>query len=78
MNISQTHLSASDMFGKKIIARKAICTLDNGYKYQATFYLPPPMKGEFQEETERKLVEAFNKSQPNMVHKLKKVHLMRN
>lgn len=39
---------------------------------------PPPMKGEFQEETERKLVKAFNESQPNMVHKLKKVHLMRN
>lgn len=41
MNTSRTHSFASNMFGKKIIARKAICTLDNGYKYQATFYFPP-------------------------------------
>lgn len=78
MNISLTLSFASDMFGAKTIERKAICTLDNGDRVRITFYVNPQRGVAFREVLERELVKKFNESQPNMVHKLTKVHLMRN
>lgn len=66
------------MLGRKTIQRKAICTLDNGEKFRAVFTIKPQLGGASNEDMEQMLVKDFNDSQPNMVHKLKKVHLMRN
>lgn len=66
------------MFGEKFIAHKAICTLDNGERVRMTFHIKQQRGGGFQKELEQELVKKFNDSQPHMVHKLTKVHLMRN
>lgn len=68
------------MFGEKIIERNAICTLDNGYKFRAVFQIKQSFLsgGVSHKELERTLVKDFNDVQPLMVHKLTKVHLMRN
>lgn len=63
---------------KLFIERKAILTLDNGAKKEATITMPSPRKAMFYEEIEKKFVENFNKAQPYAVHKLVKVHIMRN
>lgn len=63
---------------KLFIERKAILTLDNGAKIEATVTMPSPRKAMFYDEIEKKFVENFNKSQPHAVHKLVKVHIMRN
>lgn len=63
---------------KLFIKRKVILTLDNGAKIEADVTMPSPRKALLYEEIEKKLVEDFNKSQPYAVHKLVKVHIMRN
>lgn len=63
---------------KLLIKRKAILTLDNGAKIEADVIMPSPRKAMFHEEIEKKFVEEFNKAQPHAVHKLVKVHIMRN
>lgn len=63
---------------KLFIERKAILTLYNGAKIEADITMPSPRKAMFHEEMEKKLVENFNKAQPHVVHKLVKVHIMRN
>lgn len=63
---------------KLFIKRKAILTLDNGAKIEADVTMPSPRKAMFYEGIEKKFVEDFNKSQPHAVHKLVKVHIMRN
>lgn len=63
---------------KLFIKRKAILTLDNGAKIEVDVTMPSPRKAMFYEEIEKKFVEGFNKSQPHAVHKLVKVHIMRN
>lgn len=63
---------------KLFIERKAILTLDNGAKIEAVVTMPSPRKAMFHEEMEKKFVEDFNKAQPYVVHKLVKVHIMRN
>ena len=78
MNTSLTLLSASDMFGVEEIERKGICTLDNGAKFEAMFKIRPQSGGVFHDELEKELVREFNASQPHMVHKLVRIHLMRN
>lgn len=63
---------------KLFIERKAILTLDNAAKIEAVITMPSPRKAMFHEEIQKKFVEDFNKAQPYAVHKLVKVHIMRN
>lgn len=63
---------------KLFIERKAILTLDNGAKIEAVITMPSPRKAMFHEEIQKKFVEDFNMAQPYAVHKLVKVHIMRN
>lgn len=59
---------------KLFIERNAILTIDNGAKIEAVVTMPSPRKAMFHEEIEKKFVE----NQPHAVHKLVKVHIMRN
>lgn len=61
-----------------LIRRTAILTLDNGYKFRADITMPQSDKPVFHEELEARLVRDFNKAQPRAVHKVIKVHLLRN
>lgn len=49
-----------------------------GAKIKATLIIPKPTKPIFPEEMERHIMDEFNKSQPNAVHKVIKCHIMRN
>ena len=65
------------MFGE-MITRRCLLTLDGGAKIQAVLTMPKPTKPIFPEEMERQFINSFNESQPNMVHKVIKCHIMRN
>lgn len=60
------------------ITRRCLLTLDGGAKIHAVLTMPKPTKPIFQKEMERQFIESFNESQPNMVHKVIKCHIMRN
>lgn len=60
------------------ITRRCLLTLDGGEKIQAVLTIPKPTKPIFPEEMERHIMDEFNKSQPNAVHKVIKCHIMRN
>lgn len=64
------------MFEK--ISRRCLLTFDGGAKIQAVLTMPKPTKPIFQKEMERQFVKQFNESQPNMVNKVVKCHVMRN
>lgn len=66
------------MFGQELIERKCVLTLESGYKQVAILTIPKPTKPIFQEELEQRLVDEFNKSQPHLVNKVVKCHLLRN
>lgn len=53
-------------------------TLSDGSKIQATIYIPKPTKPIFPEQMERQFIENFNNSQPHLVNKAVKCHIMRN
>ena len=53
-------------------------TLSDGSKIQTTIYIPKLTKPIFHEQMERSIIENFNESQPNAVHKVIKCHIMRN
>lgn len=57
--------------------RKAILTLDNGYKVRADILIPSE-KPTWHAELEKRLVSDFNRSQPHAVHKVVKIHILRN
>lgn len=65
------------MLFEKII-RRCLLTLDGGAKIQAVLTMPKPTKPIFPKEMERQFIKSFNESQPNMVHKVIKCHIMRN
>lgn len=65
------------MFGQ-MITRRCLLTLDVGAKIQAVLTMPKPTKPIFPKEMERQFIKSFNESQPNMVHKVIKCHIMRN
>ena len=65
------------MFGQ-MITRRCLLTFDGGAKIQATLTILKPTKPIFPEEMERHIMDEFNKSQPNAVHKVIKCHIMRN
>ena len=60
------------------ITRRCLLTLDGGAKIQAVLTMPKPTKPIFPKEMERQFIKSFNESQPNMVHKVIKCHIMRN
>lgn len=60
------------------ITRRCLLTLDGGAKIQAVLTMPKPTKPIFPEEMEHHIMDEFNKSQPNAVHKVIKCHIMRN
>lgn len=53
-------------------------TLSDGSKIQATITIPKPTKPIFPEQMERQFIENFNNSQPHLVKKIAKYHIMRN
>lgn len=53
-------------------------TLSDGSKIQATITISKPTKPIFPEQMERQFIENFNKSQPHLVNKVVKCHIMRN
>ena len=64
------------MFGIEEISRRCLMTMSDGSKIQAT--IPKPTKPIFPEQMERKFIENFNNSQPHLVNKVVKCHIMRN
>jgi hypothetical protein len=62
----------------QMITRRCLLTLDGGAKIQAILTIPKPTKPIFPKEMERQFIKSFNESQPNMVHKVIKCHIMRN
>lgn len=65
------------MFGQ-MITRRCLLTFDGGAKIQAVLTMPKPTKPIFPKEMERQFIKSFNESQPDMVHKVIKCHIMRN
>ena len=62
----------------EMITRRCLFTLDGGAKIQAVLTMPKPTKPIFPKEMERQFTKSFCESQPNMVHKVVKCHIMRN
>lgn len=60
------------------ITRRCLLTLDGEAKIQAVLTMPKPTKPIFPKEMERQIINSFNESQPDMVHKVIKCHIMRN
>ena len=60
------------------IKHKCLLTLEGGYQIQAILTIPKPTKPIFPKEMERQLIKSFNESQPNMVNKVIKCHIIRN
>ena len=65
------------MLSKKI-TRRCLLTLDGGEKIQAVLTMPKPTKPIFLKEMERLFIKSFNESQPNVIHRVIKCHIMRN
>lgn len=51
-------------------------TLSDGSKIQATITIPKPTNPIFPEQMERQFIENFNNSQPHLVKKIVKCHIM--
>ena len=66
------------MFGIEQTSRRCLMELSDGSKILAILTIPKPTKPIFPKEMERQFIKSFNESQPNMVHKVIKCHIMRN
>lgn len=62
----------------EMITRRCLLTLDGGAKIQAVLTMSKPTKPIFPKEMELQIIKSFNESQPDMVHKVAKCHIMRN
>lgn len=60
------------------VTRRCVFTLDNGFKFLATFHFQKTGEPMRLEQMEEEAVKRFNEQQPKMVHKVVKCHLMRN
>lgn len=60
------------------ITRNAIVTLDDGAKERIKVIVPTSKVLIHPEEFERKFITEFNRSQPNLLHKLVGIKIMRN
>ena len=69
------------MFGMPIetkIQRTAVLTFDDGERQAVTIYIKPSTRGMWQHQLERDIKHKFNAGSVGLVHKVVKVHLMRN
>ena len=66
------------MFGTEQMSRRCLIELSDGSKILAILTIPKPTKPIFPEKMKREFIESFNKSQPNMINKVVKCHVMRN
>ena len=66
------------MFGIEQMSRRCLIELSDGSKILSILTIQKPTKPIFHYKMERDFIESFNKSQPNMVNKVVKCHVMRN
>ena len=66
------------MFGIEQMSRRCLIELSDGSKILAILTIQKTTKPIFHYKMERDFIESFNKSQPNMVNKVVKCHVMRN
>lgn len=57
--------------------RTAILTFDNGEHVRAKVLMPRTEKPLWHTDLERRFIHDFNKSQPKVIHKVVKVHILR-
>lgn len=60
------------------IHRTAVLTFDDGERQAVTIYIKPSTRGMWQHQLERDIKHKFNAGSVGLVHKVVKVHLMRN
>lgn len=60
------------------IQRTAVLTFDDGERQAVTLYIKPSKRGMWQHQLERDIKHQFNAGIVGLVHKVVKVHLMRN
>lgn len=60
------------------IQRNAVLTFDDGERQAVTIYIKPSTRGMWQHQLERDIKHKFNAGSVGLVHKVVKVHLMRN
>lgn len=60
------------------IQRTAVLTFDDGERQAVTIYIKPSTRGMWQHQLERDIKHQFNAGSVGLVHKVVKVHLMRN
>lgn len=60
------------------IQRTAVLTFDDGERQAVTLYIKPSTRGMWQKQIERDIKHQFNDGIVGLVHKVVKVHLMRN
>lgn len=60
------------------ITRRVLLTLSNGSKVMVQLSIPHPRKALFIEQMEAAFVREFNRSQPYLLNKATKAHIMRN
>ena len=60
------------------IQRTAVLTFDDGERQAVTIYIKPSTRGMWQHQIERDIKHKFNADSVGLVHKVVKVHLMRN
>lgn len=60
------------------IHRTAVLTFDDGERKAVTLYIKPSTRGMWHQQIERDIKHQFNDGIVGLVHKVVKVHLMRN
>ena len=60
------------------IQRTAVLTFDDGERQAVTIYIKPSTRGMWQYQLERDIKHQLNSGSVGLVHKVVKVHLMRN
>ena len=60
------------------IQRTAVLTFDDGVRQVVTLHIKPSTRGMWQYQLERDIKHQFNAGSVGLVHKVVKVHLMRN
>ena len=59
-------------------SRTAILTFSNGKRVRAEILIPKSDRPIYHDDLERRFIRDLHKSQPRAVHKLVKVHILRN
>lgn len=77
-NGCETFKANGNGFQPLFITRRCIITLSGRHKVQATLSIPQPRKPLSMEQMEEQFIKEFNRSQPHLVNKAVKIHIMRN